>query len=87
MRALNPLEKSWEFETNEGWAADLFIQVLNCFQIMAYDDYIPSYLDFSQVHFRATKKQRLQIEYVFKRALCPDPYKKFQRRKVYYAIY
>mgnify|MGYP003312234776 CR=1 FL=1 len=67
MRALNPLEKSWEFETNEGWIADKFIQVLKCFEIVPYDEYIPSYLDFSQVHFRATKKQRLQIEYVFKR--------------------
>lgn len=67
MRALNPLEKSWEFETNEGWIADQFIQVLKCFEIVPYDEYIPSYLDFSQVRFRATKKQRLQIEYVFKR--------------------
>lgn len=67
MRALNPLEKSWGFETNEGWIADKFIQVLKCFGIVPYYDYIPSYLDFSEVHFRTTEKKRLQIEYVFKR--------------------
>ena len=64
---VNLLEKSWEFETNEGYVADIFLQVLECFCINPYDTYIPSYLDFSQIHFRATKKKREQIEYVFKR--------------------
>lgn len=68
-RVRNPLEKSWEFETNEGYVADTFLQVLDCFHIIPYDTYIPSYLDFSQIHFRATKNRRLQIEYVFKRYL------------------
>ena len=67
MIALNPLERSWEFETNEGYLADMFLQVINCFEISPYDTYIPSYLDFSQVHFRTTRKKREQIEYVFKR--------------------
>ena len=76
--AINPLKRSWEFETNEGYVADMFKQVLKCFCIEPYEEYIPSYLDFSQVHFMATPKQREQIEYVFRRYL---------EWKVYYAIY
>lgn len=63
----NPLDKKWEFETNQGYLADAFIQVLNVFHISPEDTYIPSYLDMSQIEFRTTRKKRLQIEYVFRR--------------------
>lgn len=61
----NPLESSWEFETNEGWLADQFLVVLEMFHIYPYDTYIPSFLDMSNIEFRATKAVRKQIEYVF----------------------
>ena len=62
----NLLERKWEFETNEGWLADSFIQVLKMFMIDPLDVYIPSFLDMSNIEFRATPKRRLQIEYVFR---------------------
>ena len=74
----NLLERTWEFETNEGYVADMFKQVLEMFGIKPYDEYIPSYLDFSQLRFMTTKKKCEQIEYVFRRYL---------EWKVYYAIY
>ena len=75
----NLLEKKWEFETDEGWMADAFIQVLNMFNIVPEDVYIPSFLEFSQIEFRATKERMLQIEYVFERYVGG-------RRGRYYAI-
>ena len=65
-RIRNPLEKKWEFETNQGYLADAFMQILELFHIDPYDIYIPSYLDMSQIDFRATKSQRQQIDYVFR---------------------
>ena len=84
----NPLEKKWEFETNEGYMADKFLQILECFGIEPEDCYIPSFIDYSQIEFRTTRRRKEQIEAVYKRYLLPDPYKKFQRKeKGYYAIY
>ena len=65
--ARNLLDKKWEFETNEGWLADAFLQILELFHISTEDIYIPSFLDMSQIEFRTTKQKRIQIEYVFKR--------------------
>lgn len=62
---INPLEKSFEFETNEGWLADKFLHILELFRIYPYSTYIPSFLDMSNIEFRTTKKKRKQIEYVF----------------------
>ena len=62
---INPLEKSFEFETNEGWLADKFLQVLELFRVYPYNTYIPSFLDMSNIEFRTTKKKREQIEYVY----------------------
>lgn len=66
------LEKRWEFETNEGWLADAFLQVLEQFHIGPEDIYIPSFMDMSQIEFRTTKKIRWQIEYVFRRYINKD---------------
>lgn len=66
-RMTNPLDKKWEFETNQGYLADEFLQILKVFHISPEDIYIPSYLDMSQIEFRTTRKKRMQIEYVFKR--------------------
>lgn len=63
----NLLEKKWEFETNEGWLAEKFLQVLEVFNIDPRDVYIPSFLDMSNIEFRATESTKLQIEYVFNR--------------------
>ena len=79
----NPLEKKWEFETNEGWLADTFLQVLEMFHVPTQDIYIPSFLDMSQVEFRTTKKKRLQIEYVFRRLVN----KHWYYSKIYRASY
>ena len=76
------LGKKYEFETNEGWMADIFVQVLELFHIEIEDAYIPSFLEYSQIEFRATKKQFNQIDYVFERYL-----KELGRRKAYYALY
>ena len=63
----NPLTKKWEFETSEGYLADAFLQVLEMFHIDAEDIYIPSFLDMSDIEFWATRSQKEQIDYVFKR--------------------
>ena len=92
MRHRNMLNKIWEFETNEGWAADQFVQVLKAFNAPIVDEYIPSFGDFSQVMFIATKARKRQIEYVFKRYVGNDPYKKYEwkqimkKRRVFYEI-
>ena len=78
-RVANPLLRKWEFETNEGFMADMFLQVLIPFGIVPEDTFIPSYLDFSQIEFRATKNQRDRIEYVYKRFIA--------NLGGYYAIY
>lgn len=74
----NLLERKWEFEAKEGYMADAFLQVLDVFGIEPEDSYIPSYLDFSQIEFRATKDRKDQIRYV---------YEKYIKRKDYYSIY
>jgi len=66
-KMINPLDKKWEFETNEGWLADMFLRVLEMFHVYPYDTYIPSFLDMSNIEFRTTRAKRLQIEYVFLR--------------------
>ena len=66
-RIRSPLEKKWEFETNQGYLADIFLQTLEVFHIYPEDIYIPSFLDMSNIEFRTTKDKRLQIEYVFRR--------------------
>ena len=66
-RIRNPLDKKWEFETNEGYLADAFLQILEVFHIKADDIYIPSFLDMSNIEFRTTRRKRYQIEYVFRR--------------------
>ena len=63
----NPLEKRWEFETNEGWLADDFLQVLKMFLVDPDDIYIPSFLDMSNIEFRTTEARKQQIEYVYRR--------------------
>lgn len=89
----NLLEKKWEFESNRGFVADEFLQILNAFDVSIVDVYMPSYLDFSQIEFIATEAQKEQIEYVFKRSLGNDPFKRFQwktvlrSRRAFYAIY
>lgn len=62
----NPLIKKWEFETNQGYLADEFLQILELFHIDAEDIYIPSFLEMSQVEFRTTRAKRRQIDYVFR---------------------
>ena len=69
---LNPLEKSFEFETNEGWLADTFLQILELFHVHPYNTYIPSFLDMSNIEFRTTRKKRQQIEYVYLRYINKD---------------
>lgn len=69
MKALNPLHKKWEFETNQGYIADAFMQVLKMFNTDVEDVYIPSFLDMSQIEFRTTKAKRQQIDYVFRHYL------------------
>ena len=71
----NPLDKKWEFETNEGYLADEFLQILEVFHIAPEDIYIPSFLDMSQIEFRTTKKRREQIEYVFRRFINIDHFR------------
>lgn len=66
-RKRNLLERKWEFETSEGYLADAFLQILEIFHIDPEDVYIPSFLDMSDIEFRATKDKRDQIECVFKR--------------------
>lgn len=73
--ARNLLEKKYEFETNEGWLADAFLQILEQFHIGPEDIYIPSFLDMSQIEFRTTRRRREQIEYVFWRYLNKEHYK------------
>ena len=63
---LNPSDKKWEFETNQGYIADAFLQILELFHIGPEDIYIPSYLDMSQIEFRATRSTRQRIDYVFR---------------------
>ena len=65
----NLLDKKWEFETNEGWIAEAFLQVLKVFDIDPSDIYIPSFLDMSDIEFRTTEARKIQIEYVFRRYL------------------
>ena len=62
----NLLEKKWEFETNEGYLADGFMNVLEMFNIGPEDIYIPSFLEMSQIEFRTTTAKRKQIDYVFR---------------------
>ena len=64
-RVSNPLNKKWEFETNQGYIADAFLQILELFHIDPEDIYIPSFMDMSQIEFRTTKAKRQQISYVF----------------------
>ena len=78
----NLLERKYEFETNEGWMADAFLQVLDIAHIQPEDTYIPSFLDYSQIEFRATKRQLDQIDCIFLRYL-----KAIGRGKSYYALY
>ena len=66
-RIRSPLEKKWEFETSEGYLADMFLQILEMFHINPEDVYIPSFLDMSNIEFRVTKARKDQIECVFKR--------------------
>lgn len=63
---LNPLDKKWEFETNQGYLADAFLQILELFHIGPEDIYIPSFMEMSQIEFRTTKAKRQQIDYVFR---------------------
>ena len=62
----NPLDKKWEFETNQGYIADAFLIILEMFHVGPEDIYIPSFLDMSQIEFRTTKTKRQQIDYVFR---------------------
>lgn len=57
--------KKFEFETNEGYLADQFLQILEVFRLTPEDVYIPSFLDYSDIEFRTTPERRKQIEYVF----------------------
>ena len=66
-RIRNPLTKKWEFETNEGWLAEDFLEVLKMFCIDPQEVYIPSFLDMSNIEFNTTEKRKIQIEYVFRR--------------------
>lgn len=61
------MEKKWEFETNQGYLADAFLQILEMFGVYPQDTYIPSFLDMSNIEFRTTRAKRYQIEYVFRR--------------------
>lgn len=69
MKVRNLMEKKWEFETNQGYLADEFLQVLEMFHISPEDIYIPSFLDMSNIEFRTTRSRRYQIECVFLRYL------------------
>lgn len=71
---INMMSKKWEFETNEGYLADAFLQVLEMFHIPPEDIYIPSFLEMSQIEFRTTYQKRKQIEYVFRRYLNKNYY-------------
>ena len=66
-RIRSPLEKKWEFETSEGHLADVFLHVLEMFHVNPEDVYIPSFLDMSDIEFRATTDKKNQIECVFRR--------------------
>ena len=66
-KVLNPLTKKWEFETSQGYLADAFLQVLEVFRLDPEDVYIPSFLDMSNIEFWATRSQKEQIDYVFRR--------------------
>ena len=68
-RIRSPLEKKWEFETSEGYLADMFLQILEMFHINPEDIYIPSFLDMSNIEFRTTKSKKDQINSVFRRYL------------------
>ena len=66
-RMRNPLEKKWEFETSEGYLANIFLYILEMFDLPPEDIYIPSFLDMSNIEFRAPRSKKEQIECVFRR--------------------
>lgn len=66
-RIRSPLEKKWEFETSQGYLANIFVYVLDEFKIAPEDIYIPSFLDMSNIEFRTTGAKKDQIECVFRR--------------------
>lgn len=66
-KVANPLDKKWEFETSQGYLADSFLHILEMFHVDPNDVYIPSFLDMSNIEFRATKDKKEQIDYVFRR--------------------
>lgn len=66
-RIRNPLDKKWEFETNEGYLANIFLYILEIFRVDPEDIYIPSFLDMSDIEFRTSTAKKEQIECVFRR--------------------
>lgn len=75
VRHRNLLERKYEFETPRSHYGDMFLKVLYMFHIRPEDIYIPpDFFDITQIEFRSTNKQRLQIEYVFKRLVKSDEY-------------
>ena len=89
--------KLYEFETPDMLIFHRFLKTLDLFHIPPVEEYGETYYDFHGCKFCATKKERLQIEYVFRRMISLDKrylmdldgYQNRQERfwKEYYAIY
>lgn len=70
----NPAMISFEFESNDMFLALGFMKVLRKFDITPYyDSIMPTYADSSLIKFQATVKQRIMVEYVYRRLCKMDP--------------
>lgn len=63
--------KVWDFETSDLWLYTKFLKILKVFGITPLEEYECAY-DTSSCRFCCTTKERLRIEYVFRRLIGLD---------------
>ena len=64
--------KIWDFEASDFWIYQRFLKVLSMFNILPLEQYAVPYDDNHSCRFCSTKKERLRIEYVFRRMISLD---------------
>ena len=66
-----PFGKVWDFETSDCWLYQRFRQVLKIFDILPLEEYVVDW-DMCSCRFCCVSKQRIEIEYIFRRLIGLD---------------
>lgn len=68
----DPRTKTYDYESPDQWMAITFCKILTQMHIGFKDDMVPNHIGSSYIKFWCTPKERVIVEYIYRRAISKE---------------